>query len=191
MKHISLLLILILPSFILNLEWQIIQDMTSYKIKKIAKFASEITEHDYPGYPYHLTVGYSYFYKGENYYFVFAMFDKNKKEMFFYLVFIEYTEEPGKTTMKVYQKYVEKKTKNINIHHHYFIIFQPAVISYLYDKEGVIVDYIEEINQYQNCISIVVKTYDNYDYYVAGWKELYSSTTDDNFMLKAYFKIKK
>ena len=148
MKHILFFLILILPSFVFLAEWQLMSDLSFRKIKKIAKFATEVAERDFPKIPYYLIRGYSYIYKGENYYFVYAMYDQTKNDIFFYFIFIEFHEDIGHSTMQVYQKYIEKKTRNVNMHHHFFILFQPAVIAYLYEKEKVIVDYIEEIKQY-------------------------------------------
>ena len=190
MKHILLLFILILPSSIIHSQWKFIPDLSVRKIKKIAQFATEVAERDFPNIPYHLIIGYSYLFKGENYYFVYAMYDQTKCDIFFYFVFVELPEDTGQPSMKVYQKYIEKKTMNINMHHHFFILFQPAVIAYLYEKEKVIVDYIQEIQQYQNCFSIVAKTNTGYDYYAAGWKDQYSSLKDDNIIITAYFKIK-
>lgn len=170
--------------------WKLIDDVSSSSMKELIDYASEETAKIFPNYPFQFINAYYLHYFGDNYYFVFAVFNEKEKELFFYLVFIEMNDDVGESEMKIYQKYIEKKTRNIDMHHHYYILFQPIVIDYLYENEHVLMNYITDIQQYHNCFAITVKANNECEYYLAGWKNV-NDKTNDTVSIKALFKLKK
>lgn len=170
--------------------WKLIENINSASMQELIEYATDVAEKDFPNYPKEFINGYYLRYFGDNYYFVYAVLNESEREMFFYLVFIEIEEDALLSGMKIYQKYVEKKTCNIDIHNHYYILFQPAAIKYLYNKETVMMSYIEDIQQYHHNFAIKVKTSNEYDYFLAGWKDT-KNIDDDEVFIKAHFKLKK
>ena len=177
---------------ITDTTWKPIDDVSSFAIQESLQFATKTAEEDYPNYPKTFINAYYLRYFGDNYYFVYAVFNEKERELFFYLVFIEIDDDVGISGQKIYQKYVEKHIGKIDIHNHYYILFQPAVISYLYTNEKVMMSHIEDIQQYHNYFAIKVKTNNEYDYYLAGWKDVNGNNKyNDDAYIKASFKIKK
>ena len=170
--------------------WKPLEDVDSLAIQESLQFATKTAEQDFPALPKKFIKAYYLRYFGDNYYFVYAVFNEKEKELFFYLVFIEIDDDVGISGQKIYQKYVEKRTGKVDIHNHYYTLFQPAVITYLFKNETVMMSYIDDIQQYNNYFAITVKTNNDYDYYLAGWKDVSNRNNDDAF-IKASFKVKK